>query len=172
MRSTILQFLLVLCVVFSVSTTAYSQNGTDTAKDQEAIKSMLAKYKSYIEKGDAENLLKIITSESKKKLEKELEKVKEFVKDIPRDKQDEEISAFGKTPREITAMDVTSFLKWALSRLGKFDIQDMKETVLTEIKFSNDGKKATLSWKGENTVEAPKTVVKEDGSWKIELTLS
>ena len=172
MRSTILQTLLIISIVFSFGATVFAQNGADKTKDEEAIKSMISKYKEYIENKDAENLLKILSADSQKNLEKELEKVKEFVKDIPREKQDEVISSFNKTPREISAMDLTGFLKWALSRMSEYDIENMKKTDLSAIKFSTDGKKATLTWKGKNTVEAPKTAVKEDETWKIELTLS
>ncbi|MCD4657532.1 MAG: hypothetical protein K8S87_08290 [Planctomycetes bacterium] len=172
MKSTILQFLLVVIVVFSASANAFCQDNTDADKDKTAIKDMVAKYKEYIENTDAENMLKILSTESVKKIEKVLEDLKNLMKDIPREKQDVEITDFAKTPREILAMDLTSFLKWMLSRLGKYDISDMKDTELTEINVADDGKSALLKWQGENTVEAPKKVLKEDGKWKIEIQLN
>ena len=172
MKSAILQFILIAIIVFSAYGNAFSQDNADADQDKTAIKEMVAKYKEYIEKTDAKNMLKIISADSVKKLEKVLENLKNLMKDIPREKQDVEITDFGKTPREISAMDLTSFLKWMLSRLGKYDISDMKDTELTEIEIVDDGKTASLEWKGENTVEAPKKVVKEDGKWKIEIQLN
>jgi len=172
MKSAILQFLLIAIFVFSVCGNGFSQDNPDASKDKAAIKDMVAKYKEYIEKTDAENMLKLISADSLKKLEKELENLKNLMKEVPREKQDVEITDFGKTPREISAMDLTGFLKWMLSRLGKYDISDMKDTELTEIEIAEDGKTASLKWKGENTVEAPKKVVKEDGNWKIEIQLN